>query len=86
MERVVQTGGIPGVSGLPLEAPGGLGTLAWSRRPLRTRWKGRGAFCTMEKPEGRGWPRWLGGLRSTEEEPFPQAKAEPLAPWLGLGH
>lgn len=38
----------------PLEAPGGLGTLPWSWRLLSTEWKGRGAFCTMEKPEGRG--------------------------------
>lgn len=85
VERVVQTKGIPGVSRLPPEAPGGLGTMLWSWGPPSTEWVGRGAFCTLEKPEGRGWPRWLGGLRSTEEELFPQAKAEPLAPWLGLG-
>lgn len=54
VERVVPTGGILGVSGLLLEAPGGLGTLPWSWRPWSTEWKGRGAFCTMEKPEGRG--------------------------------
>lgn len=40
--------------GTPLEAPSGLGTLPWSWRPPSTEWKGRGAFCTMEKPEGRG--------------------------------
>lgn len=56
MERVVQTGGILGVSGLPLEAPGGLGILLWSWRPQSTGWKGREAFCTMEKPEGRSGP------------------------------
>lgn len=38
----------------PLEASGGLGTLPWSWEPLSTEWKGGGAFCTMEKPEGRG--------------------------------
>lgn len=54
---MVQTGDIPGVSGLPFpEAPGGLGILLWSWRPLSTGWKGREAFCTMEKPEGRGSP------------------------------
>lgn len=56
MERVVQTGGTPGVSRLPPEAPGGLSILLWSWRPQSTRWKGREAFCTMEKPEGRGGP------------------------------
>lgn len=40
----------------PPEAPGGLGILLWSWRPLSTGWKGREAFCTMEKPEGRGGP------------------------------
>lgn len=40
----------------PPEAPDGLGILLWSWRPLNTGWKGREAFCTMEKPEGRGGP------------------------------
>lgn len=55
MERVIQPRGIPGVNRLPLEAPGGLGTLAWPWRLLSTEREGRGTFCTMEKPEeGRG--------------------------------
>lgn len=40
----------------PPEAPGGLGIWLWPWRPLSTGWKGREAFCTMEKPEGRGGP------------------------------
>lgn len=44
----------PGVNRLPLEAPGGLGTLTWPWRLLSTEQEGRGTFCTMEKPEGRG--------------------------------
>lgn len=55
MERVIQPRGIPGVNRLPLEAPDGLGTLAWPWRLLSTEREGRGTFCTMEKPEeGRG--------------------------------
>lgn len=53
MERVIQLRGIPGVSRFPLGAPGGLGTLTWPWE-LLSREEGRGTFCTMEKPEGRG--------------------------------
>lgn len=44
------------------EGPVGLGAPPWSWSPVSTGWRGwqgsqdRGAFCTMEKPEGRGWP------------------------------
>jgi hypothetical protein len=54
MERVIQPKGIPGVSRLPLGALGGLGTLTWPWGLLSTEQEGRGTFCTMEKPEGRG--------------------------------
>lgn len=63
----------PGYSALVLETP--------------EHWvEGQRSILHNGEARRKEWPRWLGGLRSTEEEPFPQAKAEPLAPWLGLEH
>lgn len=50
----------PGVRGLLPEAPDGLGPAPWPRTPPSTEREARGAFCTMEKPEGREWPSLLG--------------------------
>lgn len=33
----------------------------------------------------KGWPRWLGGLRSTEEEPFHRPRQSPQPPGWGRG-
>lgn len=83
MERVVQTGGIPGVSGRPQKplvaraSGSGLGDPEhWA--------EGQGSILHNGEARRKGLPRWLGGLRSTEEGPSPDQGRAP-GPLVGVG-
>lgn len=69
----------------PPEAPGGLGIRLWPWRPPEHWVEGQRSILHNGEARRKGWPRWLGGLRSTEEEPFRRHRQSPWPPGWGRG-